>query len=53
MTFHLKELNVWIGIHSLLKLIFTRRHPLYFTLIASLRLMHRYGCHKLSHAQNI
>jgi len=24
-----------------------------FTLIASLRLMHRYGCHKLGHAQNI
>jgi len=24
-----------------------------FKLIASLRLMHRYECHKLNHAQNI
>jgi len=29
------------------------RRLLYLTLIASLRLMHRYGCHKLGHAQNI
>jgi len=45
--------NVRIGIHNVLKLIVTRRHLLYFTLIASLWLMHRYGCHKLGHAQNI
>ena len=29
------------------------RHLLYFTLIASLQLMHRYGCHKLGHAPRI
>jgi len=41
-------MNVWIGIHSLLKLIVTRWSTDiigFFTLIASLQLMHRYGCH--------
>jgi len=47
MNFRLKEYMNWnsysakVNCYKVERL----RHLLYFTLIASLRLMHRYGCH--------
>jgi len=47
-------MHLWIGIHSLLKLIFTRwSADVICFILRLLRLMHRYVCHKLGHAHNI